>query len=154
MEVLAAIAVVCVLVWTGAILLRGGPLAGCLLFLAAATCLSVDFFGFNAGTVRLTIDRVFWGVVMAFFCLLPFGAWVIWLPAALGLLAGDQIARGIILLALGVGIVSMADNVLRLDRPLFSSGFPAASFGGKSRLLGVGSHLHGRFKGLLSQVRK
>src|SRR5882672_2932727 len=26
---------------------------------------------------------IFWGVVMAFFCLLPFGAWVIWLPAAI-----------------------------------------------------------------------
>src|SRR5438094_629511 len=25
---------------------------------------------------------VFWGGLMAFFCLLPFGAWVIWLPAA------------------------------------------------------------------------
>ena len=46
------------------ILLRGGPLAGCLLFMAAATCLSADFFSFNAGALRLTIDRVFWGVVM------------------------------------------------------------------------------------------
>ena len=46
------------------VLLRGGPLAGCLLFMAAATCLSADFFSFNAGTLRLTIDRVFWGVVM------------------------------------------------------------------------------------------
>ena len=60
MELLAAIAAVCVLVWTGVILLRGGPLAGCLLFMAAATCLSADFFSFNAGAVRLTIDRVFW----------------------------------------------------------------------------------------------
>jgi len=64
MELLAAIAAVCVLVWTGVILLRGGPLAGCLLFMAAATCLSADFFGFSAGTLRLTIDRIFWGVVM------------------------------------------------------------------------------------------
>ena len=64
MELIAAIAVVCVLVWTGVILLRGGPLAGCLLFMAAATCLSVDFFSFNAGALRLTIDRLFWLVVM------------------------------------------------------------------------------------------
>lgn len=64
MELLAAIAVVCVLVWTGVVLLRGGPLAGCLLFMAAATCLSADFFSFDAGSLRLTIDRVFWGVVM------------------------------------------------------------------------------------------
>ena len=64
MELLAAIAAVCLLVWTGVVLLRGGPLAGCLLFMAAATCLSADFFSFNAGAVRLTIDRVFWVVVM------------------------------------------------------------------------------------------
>ncbi len=64
MELLVAIAVVCVLVWTGVILLRGGPLAGCLLFMAAATCLSVDFFSFSAGAMRLTIDRILWGVVM------------------------------------------------------------------------------------------
>jgi hypothetical protein len=48
----------------------------------------------------------------------------------------------------------LTDSVLRRDRPLFSSGFPVASFGGKNRLLGVGSHLHGHFKGLSSQVRK
>jgi O-antigen ligase len=64
MELLAVIAAVCVLVWTGVILLRGGPLAGCLLFMAAATCLSADFFSFDVDTVRLTIDRVLWGVVM------------------------------------------------------------------------------------------
>ena len=64
MELLAAIAAVCVLVWTGVVLLRGGPLAGCLLFMAVATCLSADFVSFNVGALRLTIDRVFWGVVM------------------------------------------------------------------------------------------
>ena len=64
MELLAVIAVVCALVWSGVALLRGGPLAGCLLFLAAATCLSADFLSFNAGTTRLTIDRLLWGVVM------------------------------------------------------------------------------------------
>ncbi len=63
MEPLAAIAAVCLLVWTAALLLRGGPLAGCLLFLALATCFGYDFFNFNAG-VNLTIDRVFWVVVM------------------------------------------------------------------------------------------
>ncbi len=64
MEPLAIIAAVCLLVWTGVLLLRGGPLAGCLLFLAAATCFSSDFFYFNAGDVKLTIDRVLWAVVM------------------------------------------------------------------------------------------
>ncbi|MGA2254447.1 MAG: O-antigen ligase family protein [Thermoguttaceae bacterium] len=64
MEVLAVIAVVCTLVWTGVILLRGGPLAGCLLFMAVATCLSTDFFSFNAGALRMTIDRLLWAVVV------------------------------------------------------------------------------------------
>jgi O-antigen ligase len=64
MEPLAAIAAVCLLVWTAAPLLRGGPLAGCLLFLAAATCFSYDFFNYNTGALTLTIDRVFWAVVM------------------------------------------------------------------------------------------
>jgi predicted PurR-regulated permease PerM len=55
----------------------------------------------------------FWGVVMAFFCLLPFGAWVIWLPAAILLVAGGDVWRGIILAGVGVGIVSAVDNFLR-----------------------------------------
>ncbi len=60
MELLVAIAAVCALVWAGVILLRGGPLAGCLLFMAVATCFSADFLSFNAGAMRLTIDRLFW----------------------------------------------------------------------------------------------
>lgn len=56
---------------------------------------------------------VFWGVVMAFFCLLPFGAWVVWLPAAIVLAASGEIGRAIVVAALGAGIVSAVDNVLR-----------------------------------------
>ena len=56
---------------------------------------------------------VFWGVVMAFMCLLPFGAWVIWLPAAVVLGAGGDMTRALILGALGLGVVSTADNVVR-----------------------------------------
>jgi predicted PurR-regulated permease PerM len=62
---------------------------------------------------------VFWGVVMAFFCLLPFGAWVIWGPAAILLAASGQVGRAIIVAGLGVGIVSAVDNVLR---PMLLSG--------------------------------
>jgi predicted PurR-regulated permease PerM len=62
---------------------------------------------------------VFWGVIMAFFCLLPFGALIIWLPAAILLAAGGETARALLLVALGVAIVSGADNVLR---PLLLSG--------------------------------
>lgn len=56
---------------------------------------------------------VFWGVLMAFACLLPFGAGVIWLPAAIYLAATGATTKGLILVGLGVGIVGMVDNVVR-----------------------------------------
>ena len=56
---------------------------------------------------------VFWGVLMGFFCLMPLGAWVIWLPAAVLLAVTGSIGRAVILAGLGVGIVSGVDNVLR-----------------------------------------
>jgi predicted PurR-regulated permease PerM len=62
---------------------------------------------------------VFWGVLMAFFCLLPFGAWVIWLPAAVILGVDGHMTRALILGGLGLGAVSLADNVVR---PMLFSG--------------------------------
>lgn len=62
---------------------------------------------------------VFWGVIMGVFCLLPFGAWLIWLPAAALLAIDGDTTRAIILAALGFAIVSGADNVLR---PILVSG--------------------------------
>jgi predicted PurR-regulated permease PerM len=62
---------------------------------------------------------VFWGVIMGFFCLLPFGAWVIWLPAAIVLAASGEMVRALVLAALGAAIVSAADNILR---PMLLSG--------------------------------
>jgi predicted PurR-regulated permease PerM len=56
---------------------------------------------------------VFWGVVIAFCCLLPFGAWVVWMPTAIMLAVNGDITRALILGGLGLGIVSGADNVLR-----------------------------------------
>ena len=56
---------------------------------------------------------VFWGGLMAFFCLLPFGAWVIWLPAAVFLGVDGHMTRALVLGGLGLGAVSMADNVVR-----------------------------------------
>jgi predicted PurR-regulated permease PerM len=56
---------------------------------------------------------VFWGVVMAFMCVLPFGAWVIWLPAAVFLAVSGSTTRALVLGGLGLGIVSSVDNVLR-----------------------------------------
>lgn len=56
---------------------------------------------------------VFWGVVMAFACLLPFGAWIVWLPAAIFLVVSGDLVRGLVLAGAGLGIVSTVDNVLR-----------------------------------------
>jgi predicted PurR-regulated permease PerM len=62
---------------------------------------------------------VFWGVVMGFMCLLPFGAAIVWLPASLLLMATGSVTRGVVLIVLGAGVVSMVDNVVR---PLLLSG--------------------------------
>lgn len=62
---------------------------------------------------------VFWGVVMAFACLLPFGAGVVWAPAALYLMATGSVTKGLLLIGIGVGVIGVVDNVVR---PLLLSG--------------------------------
>jgi predicted PurR-regulated permease PerM len=63
---------------------------------------------------------VLWGIVMAFLSLLPvLGAWMVWVPAALYLLAVGEYARAVILLVVGAVVISMVDNVLR---PILLSG--------------------------------
>ena len=56
---------------------------------------------------------IFWGVTMAFFSLLPLGAWIVWFPVALWLLLTGEIARGVALATIGAGGISMIDNFLR-----------------------------------------
>jgi predicted PurR-regulated permease PerM len=57
---------------------------------------------------------VFWGVVMGFFSLLPLvGPWLVWGPAAIWLLASGEFGRGLLLVGIGAGVVSMVDNFLR-----------------------------------------
>jgi predicted PurR-regulated permease PerM len=78
--------------------------------------------GFLGGVVFALLgleSPVFWGVVMAIACLLPFGAWVVWAPTAIVLAATGHLGRAIVLAGLGFGIVSGADNVLR---PMLLSG--------------------------------
>jgi predicted PurR-regulated permease PerM len=56
---------------------------------------------------------VFWGVTMAFFSLLPLGAWIVWMPVAVWLLLTGEIGRGVALLVTGTGFISLIDNFLR-----------------------------------------
>ncbi|ODU62078.1 MAG: AI-2E family transporter [Lautropia sp. SCN 66-9] len=57
---------------------------------------------------------VLWSVVMAFLSLLPaVGAGLIWMPVALYFLATGAIWQGIILIAYGVLVIGLVDNVLR-----------------------------------------
>lgn len=73
--------------------------------------------GFLGGAMFAVLglgSPVFWGVVMAFFSLLPLvGAWVVWVPAAVWLMVAGEMVRGILLIAVGAGVVGTVDNFLR-----------------------------------------
>ena len=57
---------------------------------------------------------VFWGTLMTMFSVLPaVGPGLIWLPAAVILLAMGHIMKGIILISAGVLVIGLVDNVLR-----------------------------------------
>jgi predicted PurR-regulated permease PerM len=57
---------------------------------------------------------VLWGTGMALFSFIPLGGTaLIWFPASVILLIQNAYAKGIILLAIGVFIISMVDNFLR-----------------------------------------
>ena len=57
---------------------------------------------------------VLWGVVMALLSIVPaVGPALVWVPAAIVLLFNGQVAAGLILIAVGVLVIGLADNVLR-----------------------------------------
>ena len=57
---------------------------------------------------------VLWGVVMGLLALLPaLGATLIWLPAAIYLLASGSIWQGVVLLMFGAFVIGLVDNILR-----------------------------------------
>jgi predicted PurR-regulated permease PerM len=62
---------------------------------------------------------IFWGTAMGLLSFIPIGGTaLIWAPAALLLLIGGAILKGLILLGVGVFVISMVDNLLR---PFFIS---------------------------------
>lgn len=55
-----------------------------------------------------------WAVVMTFLSLLPaVGAALVWLPVAIYLLATGSIWQGVVLIAFGVMVIGLVDNILR-----------------------------------------
>lgn len=59
-------------------------------------------------------SAIFWGVVMTILSILPaIGSALIWVPAAIYLMANGMLIKGIVLIAVGVFIIGMIDNVLR-----------------------------------------
>lgn len=59
-------------------------------------------------------DVAFWGVVTAFASIFPLlGAAAVWLPGVLILLAQQRFGAALVLLAIGAGVASTVDNVIR-----------------------------------------
>jgi predicted PurR-regulated permease PerM len=57
---------------------------------------------------------VFWGAVMAFLSLLPaVGTALVWAPVALYFLATGAVWQGVVLIAFGVFVIGLVDNVVR-----------------------------------------
>ncbi len=57
---------------------------------------------------------IFWGVFAAIGSILPpFGAAIVWLPTAIVLLVTGSWVKGLILVGLGAGVISLADNIVR-----------------------------------------
>jgi len=56
---------------------------------------------------------IFWGVMLAFFALFPFGGGVVWVPIAIWFILTGHLGRGLILIAVGGGVIGMVDNFLR-----------------------------------------
>jgi predicted PurR-regulated permease PerM len=57
---------------------------------------------------------LFWGVLMAFLSLLPaVGAAIVWAPVAVYFLVTGAIWQGVVLIAFGVVVIGLVDNILR-----------------------------------------
>ncbi len=66
MEFFLVIGIITGVVWLALVLRWGGLLAGCLLVLLAGCCFGHPFFRIQTGMVPITIDRVLWGILLAY----------------------------------------------------------------------------------------
>ncbi|MEI9966704.1 MAG: AI-2E family transporter [Candidatus Moraniibacteriota bacterium] len=72
------------------------------------------FLGGLAFAIAGIPGAVIWGVIMAFFSLIPMvGTGIIWLPAAIILLLLGEAWQGIFMLVFGTFVISSIDNILR-----------------------------------------
>lgn len=82
-----------------------------------STLATAVLHGFVGGVMFAIVGihaALFWGVMMAFFSMLPVvGSSVIWLPAAIWLIAAGHTTRGIILMAVCSGVIAIVENILR-----------------------------------------
>ncbi len=73
--------------------------------------------GFVGGAMFAIVGihaALFWGVMMAFFSMLPVvGSSIIWLPGAISLIAEGHTARGVILIVVCAGIIAIVENIMR-----------------------------------------
>jgi predicted PurR-regulated permease PerM len=73
--------------------------------------------GIMGGLIFLALglpSPILWGATMALLALVPlFGPYLIYIPAAIILIASGSLVKGIILAGLGVLLVSQADNILK-----------------------------------------
>ncbi|HSC44919.1 MAG TPA: AI-2E family transporter [Candidatus Acidoferrum sp.] len=57
---------------------------------------------------------IFWGVLMGFFSLVPVvGSALIWVPAAIWLMATGHVGKGILVIGICGGVAGVADNIVR-----------------------------------------
>ena len=94
-------------------LIRAGISSGVIVALVQGAIGGITFAVLGLGA------PVFWGVIMTFFALLPIGAGIVWGPVAVWLMLSGSMGRGLTLLAVGVGIIGLVDNVVR---PMLLSG--------------------------------
>lgn len=87
----------------------GGCVYGVLMVAAVQGTLGgITFWALGLGS------PVTWGLVMTLFCTLPIvGAWVVWVPAAIGLAIDGDYTRAIILAVVGQFVISSIDGFLR-----------------------------------------
>lgn len=89
-----------------------------LIFASVAVALVIAGMQGVLGGMAFTIGgisaAVFWGVVIAFFSLVPVvGSALIWVPAALFLAFSGHWGKGIVVVAVCGGIAGVADNIVR-----------------------------------------